>query len=243
MPGKHKRWRYAVAAAVMVGVLVCVTLMAFRTALHRIPDFYAKAVAIPAAEQHVAGEALERNILALHNSASDAGRWSATFTDEQINGWLAADLPEKFPDLLPAAICDPRVAFFPGQVQVACQYTGDRVSAVVSMALDVRLAEDPNTLAVRVRGARAGLLPLPLRDLLDQLTHAAQGADLVLRWAQADGDPVALIALPAAEDEETPRLILEQLEIRAGEIHLAGRTESRHSDLPSAPKADTLPFQ
>ncbi len=55
-----------------------------------------------------------------------AGHWSAVFTDEQINGWLAADLPEKFPQLLPPEIQDPRVVFAPGQLQLACRYTGSR---------------------------------------------------------------------------------------------------------------------
>ena len=82
-------------------------LLGLQSALHRVPDFYAQAIAMPAATQQAAGEALERNVLALHNEVRDGGQWSAVFTDEQINGWLAADLPEKFPHALAAGHARP----------------------------------------------------------------------------------------------------------------------------------------
>lgn len=225
MPGKRKRWRNILVAALVVCGLVGIALLGLQSALHRVPAFYAVAVAMPAADQEAAGESLERNVLALHNGARDAGEWSAVFTDQQINGWLAADLPEKFPQVLPPEVRDPRVALLPGQLQVACRYTDGQVTTVVSLILEVRLADEPNTLAVRVCGARAGLVPLPLKQLLDRVTESVQSGEVLVRWVQSDGDPVALVTLDASGPQDSaPHLVLEQIEIRAGEIHLTGRT-------------------
>ena len=233
MPSKRKRWRNAAVAALVGCGVVGLALVGLRSALQRVPDFYAQAVAIPAAAQEAAGETLERNVLALHNEARDAGHWSAVFTDKQINGWLAADLPEKFPQLLPPEIQDPRVVFAPGQLQLACRYAGSQLTTIVSLTLEVRLAEEPNTLAVRICGARAGLVPLPLKQFLDHVTESVRRADLSLRWAQSDGDPVALLTFAESRpQDDDAQLLLERIEIRAGEIHLAGRTVP--PDKPSA---------
>ena len=236
MSSKRKRWRTAAVAALVVCGIVGLALVGFQSALHRVPEFYAEAIAIPVAEQEAAGETLERNVLALHNEVRDSDRWSAVFTDEQINGWLAADLPEKFPEVLPPEIRDPRVAFAPDQLQIACRYAGDAVTSVVSLTLEVRLAEEPNTLAVRICGARAGLVPLPLKEFLDRVTDSVRNGDLLVRWVQSAGDPVALITLAESDPrDEDAHLVLEHIEIRAGEVHLAGRTvlPDRPSESPT----------
>jgi len=225
MPSKHKRWRTAAVAALVLCVLGGLGLFALHWALHCVPDFYAEAVARPAADYEAAGEDLERNVLALHNEAQDEGQWSAVFTDEQINGWLAADLPEKFPQLLPGGIQDPRVAVRPDRLDLACRYSDSRFTTILTLSLAADLAEEQNTLAVRILGAHAGLVPVPLKQLMDHVTTSVQGGDLLIRWSQSDGDPVALISWDESRrDEDEPRLILEQIELGEGEIRLSGRT-------------------
>ncbi len=225
MGGMRKRWRRLIVAALAVGALAAGAWWGWRSALHHVPRFYAVAVAVPSPQQKAAGQELARNVLALHNEVADSQQWSAVFTDQQINGWLAVDLPEKFPHLLPRQWHDPRVALLPDQIHVACRYQDGRLDTVVSLILEVRLAKEPNTLAVRIRGARAGAVPLPLRWLLDGVTESLQQGDLLVRWSQSDGDPVALVTLhqPAPQDD-APRPILERIEIRAGELRLAGRS-------------------
>jgi hypothetical protein len=238
-PGVRRRWRNAATAALIGVAIVGIVLAVLRHALHEVPDFYSQAVAIPTTTQQAAGQELERNVLALHNTAHATSAWSALFTDDQINGWLAADLPQKFPQLLPPEIQAPRVAFSPHRMQLACRFIGRRWTSVVSVSLDVQLAEEPNTLAVRILGARAGLVPLPLKQFLDQITQAAQRIDLPLHWAQVEGDPVALFTvtdLSPLDGGARPRL--EHLEIRDGAIYLAGRTDSAGESSAPASKAD-----
>lgn len=224
MRGPRERWRQVAVAALVVTALASLAVVVLRAALNRVPGFYAAALTLPAVEQTAAGEELERNIVAIHNEVRDRHRWSAVFTEAQVNGWLATDLPEKFPHILPPDLHDPRVAFTPNQLQIACQYDRPSGTRVVSLALEVQLGEEPNTLAVRIRGARAGWVPLPLRPLLDRITEAVQLNELPIRWVQSAGDPVALITIADGDSREgASQFVLEHIEIRAGQLHLAGR--------------------
>ena len=84
----------------------------------------------------------------------------------------------------------------PNRLQIAFQYESDQLSTIVSLSLEIGLADEPNTVAIRVRKAQAGWIPIPLKDFLDHISEAARRADILLRWAQQDGDPVALITIP-----------------------------------------------
>lgn len=227
-PSVRNKLRKAALGGIVTLGLGGTLLWCVYSALHSAPSFYDSAVAIPADIQRQAGDEMERGVLELHNDVQHAGRWQAIFTDEQINGWLATDLPEKFPELLPPMIRDPRVEIRPHQMQVACRYDGPKLSAVVSLLLEVHLADEPNTLAVRIRSARAGLVPLPLKNFLDQIAVAARQTGLTMRWAQDDGDPVALVTVdPNPSSAEPQQTVLDAIELRGGDVLLAGSTESQ----------------
>lgn len=219
------RWRTRMVIGLIGLSLIGLTLAGGYLALRSEPSFYLEALASPGANAAEAGEELERNVLALHNDAHDAATWSALFTDEQVNGWLAVDLPEKFPQLLPSSVSDPRVHFAPGAVRLGCRLHDQRVATVVSATVSVQLADDPNTLAVRIHGAWVGRVPLPLKGLLDHVREAADRADVPLRWGQVDGDPVALITLTdlsPLDDGHQPRLT--HIEFGDGTLRLQGQT-------------------
>lgn len=209
------------------------------------PQFYRQALQIEPEAQREAGDALEQSVLNLHNSARDEGRWEAVFTEAQINGWLAADLPEKFPHMLPAGTDLPRVSIDPEQIKIACRYQRGKVNTVISFNLGVNLTTEPNTLAVRVSKVRAGALPVPLKRFLAPITKAGADSDIELRWSQVDGDPVALVTVPHQHEDYAHREIyLESIEMRDGEIALAGRTQ-RPADRDSViamRDATPLPF-
>ncbi|MCA9207799.1 MAG: hypothetical protein KDA55_05555, partial [Planctomycetales bacterium] len=63
----------------------------------------------------------------------------------------------------------------------------------------------------------------------------AAKADLDIRWLEEDGEPVALLTIPAQHEQYRYKtVLLEQLECRDGEVFLAGRTESESSLLRTA---------
>jgi hypothetical protein len=173
--------------------------------------------------------------LELRNHARQPGRWEAEFTAEQLNGWLATDLPQKFPELLPPQVRDPRLVIESRRARFACRFTGEAGSTVVSCALELHLTEEPNTLAIRVGRVRAGALPVPLRQFLDPISAAASNGRIPLRWSQTEGDPVALLTLPGKLDKSAAgEFHLDTIELREGSVYLAGSTNS--SDLqPQGP--------
>ena len=90
----------------------------------------------------------------------------------------------------------------------------------------MNLTTEPNTLAIRVSKVRAGALPIPLKRFLAPITKAGADSDITLRWSQTDGDPVALVTVPHQHEDYSHREIyLESIEMRDGEVVLAGRTQ------------------
>jgi len=230
-------FRLAAALAGGLATLVLLALGGIYSAARHVPSFYQSALqADPAARQRQSDELLE-HAAALASSVSKEGRWQALFTAEQINGWLAVDVAKNFPDLVPQGVADPRVAIHPDRIAVACRYLDGPVETVLSLEGEAYI-EEPNVLAVRIVRARAGSLPAPLGSLLAGISRAADGAGMQLRWLQSGGDPVAVIRLQSLGDEGNRRRQIETIELRDGEIYLAGRTVSGGS--PVAPAAEPL---
>ena len=221
-------------------VLVVVLMFAAYRATQHEPDFYSDAMQADPVRQQEAGDELERRVLELHNNARHEGDWTAVFSDEQINGWLAVDLPKKYPRALPAGASDPRVAITEGQALLGCRFESDRLSTVVSLAVSVDLSEEENVLAIRISKARAGALPVPLKRWLESITKGARRAGVPLRWGQLKGDPVALVPISIRHKELKDRqLVIESIELLDGEIRLAGRTEALTDTGSAAEKVQT----
>jgi len=214
---------------VVVLIAICsVTAFLLYRGTQKVPEFYQEAMTIQLSlqERKEIGRQLERQAAELHNEVRREGPWEAAFTDEQLNAWLAVDLVEKLPSTVPTEMSDPRVKISADLIQAACRYETDRFSAVVSLRADAYLTDKPNQIAVRLRSVRAGVVPVPLRGLLDQMADSARRSGIDLRWSQQDGDPVALIQVPTRQENHPGRKIhVESLEVRDGEIYLAGRTE------------------
>jgi len=216
--------RLLIAGATLVAGTALLLLGAY-LAVRRAPTFYRQALAAPQDEQKTNGENFERSALALHNQLYEAGRWQTCLTQEEINGWLATDLPEKFPQALPPGISDPRIAIEDETVHLAVRYKRGGVDTVVSISGEAYLTAQPNEIAVRLDRARAGMLPVPLARFLQEITDRAAKADVPLRWTEVRGAPVALLRLPLDRDEEDKRVVLEDIRWRDGQLLVAGRTE------------------
>ena len=231
----RKYARFAALIVLVLAVAAAITAFSVYRASQVVPEFYERALSARPEDQKEAGQKFEQQALELHNQARHAGRWEARFTEDQINGWLAAELPVKFPKLLPGGIADPRVAISPSQAQLALRYDKGGTQTVVTLSGQVQLTTEPNELAVRIDGVRAGLLPLPFARFRDEIAERAAKAGYPLRWTEIEGSPVALLRLPLDERQFKGRkLIVEELALNAGELVVAGRTELPVKDAESA---------
>lgn len=217
---------------ILVGSLLVLLLAAIVTtwfgyrATRQVPEFYAAAMSHVRELPPQAGDQLEKRLLALRNDARQTGDWRMVLTDEQLNGWMTRELPVKFPRALPPELREPIVAIRRQGVLFGCRYKDARVDTVLWLEFEPFLTDDPRVVAGQLRKARAGSLPIPTKQLVDELTRAARQADLPLRWDQSGGDPVALFRLPDKLRELNGRRVrVEKIELRDGEIEIIGRSE------------------
>ena len=204
-------------------LLTIVILIGIYRASQVVPSFYEEALAVQSNIAVQAGDELEQNVVGITGDIEQGASWQLVLTDQQINGWLASDLQEKFPALLPSDVHEPRVAFKDRVAHVACRIAAANVSTVLSFKLDAYVTDRQNEVAVRVYEVRAGRLPVPLTKMLDQITSAARQSGLSMRWSHLDGDPVALIALPVEQPEARPGVVLDRLDVATGTSSSAAR--------------------
>ena len=146
-----RRWLpIAVGAGLAVLLVVGVGGYVLYRASQHVPKFYHQALQTTPVVREEASDEMLRQVTALAGDALKEGAWEAVFTAEQVNGWLAVDMVRNHPDLLPASVSDPRVTIEPEQIRIACRVDRGDWAGVVSLAVDVYLAE-PNVIAARIR--------------------------------------------------------------------------------------------
>jgi hypothetical protein len=229
---KHHQRRQLFGRPAKVLVIVLAVLLLGATGFYRasqqVPDFYVEALDTTPQQQQAAGYQLEQDVLDLHHDLQQRQSWEAVFSEEEVNGWLAADLPRKFPEFLPPGIEDPRVHLEDGQVRLACRYQSGGMATIVHLTVVVQMSDEPNTLAIRLSKARAGALPLPLKSFLEQIGGVARRLSLPLRWTQVSSDPVALLTLPSTfKSFENRDVEFKVVEVLDGQIRLAGHARDQ----------------
>ena len=99
-----------------------------------------------------------RRSATLSNDVRRGGRWQATFTVQQINGWLAVDFA-RIVQCDSAPIAQPRIAIHQGEIILGILYDRPPIQTVLSLTADAYM-QSPNVLALRIRRTRAGAVPV-----------------------------------------------------------------------------------
>jgi hypothetical protein len=187
------------------------------------PAFYRRALAVDPATRQKRSDEMLRQALAFESQIQREGKWQATFTAEQINGWLGYDLPRNHPQALSAEFSDPCVSIEPNQMHFGCLYDNGMTSSVLSLAVEPYVPQ-PNVLALRIVHARAGALPLPLGDVLRGISEAARNSECRLDWRQIDGNPVALVTFPSPDAKGELAIKIDTVRLGDGKIFISGST-------------------
>lgn len=198
-----------------------VALLAVYLAVRHEPEFYREAMETDHAVLEKGSNRMLQHAAKLTGDLRGQKPWKALFTADEINGWLAVDMMKNHPGTLPPSMRDPRVIIDPAQVTIACRFQQNGVESVLSLTVEPSVPE-PNVLALRIVKARAGLLPVPLGQVLEQIKKAAGDMRLDLRWRRAGGDPVAMLSLPPSDEDRPVRI--DTLQLGEGEIYVAGGT-------------------
>jgi hypothetical protein len=212
-------------ALTLVGTIVLVLVAGVAwlyLAVRHVPRFYEEAGKLSAEARKKGSHEMVRRSAALAGDTNRRGHWQQIFTTDEVNGWLAVDMVENYPRLLPPELREPRVAIHPNQIIVGCRYDG-KISMIVSLEADVAL-QAPSVIAVHVRRARAGAVPLPLDKFLPEAIRSLENAGCLVELRQTGADPVLLITLPLRTTNGRT-LVLTTLVVRDGEIDVAGDTK------------------
>jgi len=202
-----------------------------------VQPFYQQALQLDPELLQRGSRELESRATALYSDAQRRGQWQALFTAEQINGWLAAEEQQK---ALPTNIRDPRVAISPDLLTLGFRTKSSGVETIVSVEAAVFLTEE-GAVGIHFRSVRAGALPLPMLPLAEEIAAACTELGLPVRWTQHNAQPVAVVEIHSNPSTEKRHFFIDLIELRHGELFVAGHTELLVSASPSSPRLARCP--
>lgn len=215
-----KRWKIAAALG---GFLIFAPVAAW-LALTYEPRYYRDMVPLGLPREQIEGRARHfvAQSLQLRNDISSEPTWEAVFSDEEVNAWLADDLVTHFADQLPPEVSEPRVLFESGRVILAFRLDGGPFSSVITVVARPRIPAE-NTVELTLEKIRAGILPVPADRVLDRIIERGRIYGVDADWQKVDGYPV--VQLRYTPDLNRDDVRLEDVDVRAGRIRLAGRSD------------------
>ena len=186
------------------------------------PSYYRDMVLLSREQRAGKAKKFVAQSLQLRNDICNEPTWEAVFTDQEVNAWLAEDLVTHFADQLPPEVNEPRVLFELDRIILAFQLRQGGVESVITVVARPRVPGG-NTVELTLEKIRAGILPVPADNVLDRIIEYARYHGVDVEWTRKDGYPVVLIRYtPNLEREDVQ---LEEVQIRAGQIRLAGRSD------------------
>jgi hypothetical protein len=203
--------------------MACLLWLFVWSLIQRVPPFYIAAIDRSREMQAAWSDEFLKISAALAGDIDRPGHWQATFTTDQINGWLATDLADNFPDVLPRNTFDPRVQLAKQQATLGVRVGPPDAMTVYSITFDAYRVDD-DTFALKLQPPHAGSLRLSIGRVQRELSAAAKKSNIPLEWRAIDGDLVALVRLDALTRDNRHSIRLEALEIRDGAVFFAGET-------------------
>lgn len=189
--------------------------------LSQVPDFYAQALSElpdPQDRKQAAKQFVERT-LRLVDGVEHEDAWAEEFTQQQINSWLAEELHQKHAKLLPNGVSDPRVQFAPEAVQLGFQFQREGWEGVISVRARPWVPQE-NQLALEIESVKAGLMPIPLDRVLQEISRQFETEGWRVTWREAHGHDVLVISLDGGGAEQP---VLEAVEVVEGAVRVRGR--------------------
>jgi len=203
-------------------------------AARQVPEFYEEVLKeepLPEERREEARNFIRQtDVLAERVKSND--EWQIDFTDRQINGWLAEELPKRFADLMPSGVTQPRVKADEGVLLLGFRYEGEGFEGVVSFRLRPRIVA-ANEIEVEVESFRAGLLPMPIETIVQEIVKRISQDDWQIERLARDGREFVVVRYvrPRRRDPQ-----LESITLKDGTIHITGKSrngEENNADTPS----------
>jgi hypothetical protein len=222
---------YLISSLVVLAGVGMVWLLAIQS--QRIPQFYAEALQTNLAQAGEDGEEFERKLVQLRNVYRKSQPWSIEITQDQLNGWLISDLPEKFASSLPKGVSDPRVVFAQDEFKLAFKYQLAGITGVVVVTVDIFCTDTPNEIAIKLKSARTGWLPLPIGPWLEKFAEGIHKAGVSVYWSGSDDTPVVVAQIPGSVTRNSNRLVVvDAIDVQADKVIIVGTSTTDREPVP-----------
>jgi hypothetical protein len=179
------------------------------------------AVAAAAAEQEA--RRLVTAASAVHAALQRVGPWEASFTERELNAWLALDLTRNHAALAGDWARDARVELLPGRLRAGCRMGRWSLSTVAWIEAEIRLRA-ANQLAITIADARLGLVPIPRGPILQALARRLDSLGMVSEIRRLEATNVLVVYIPSTHEAGGASHWLESLLLASGEVAIAGET-------------------
>ena len=196
----------------------------------QVPDYYAAALLVSPEELAESGDVMKQELMQLEQDVHLEGDWQAVFSDEDINGWLAVEMPKQYRGLLPSQLTRPCVDLDPGRINLAAQYAGHRLRSVVNLTASIAMNESDDLMRLTLLDARAGELSVPVASLKKYFERAAAKLKVSIRWEEdAAKNQVAVVSIPRPPSLDEFDVRIDRVELQDGRCVVYGRTRRADS--------------
>ncbi len=219
---KRLIWYAGLSLAAILLIILSVGVVLYYLAT-RVPAFYRQAAADPTA-QAMLNDRLLQKASSLTGDWQREGRWTLRLTEDEINAWLAVDLPKNHPNALPPELQAPRIRIGRDAVTLACRAKRQDLSGVLWVKVSVEL-QQPDEVILRIHGAGMGLLPISTKTVFEHIMEHLKKAGADVSSGEPGETPSLELALSATDPNRRRRIHLDALDCTDGHLFLSGTTE------------------
>jgi hypothetical protein len=118
-------------------------------------------------------------------------------TEQQINAWLATQLGPQSSRALPEGIKQPRIELGKQQQTLYFTIERSRFTVVISIVVQIKLGDDPNTVEIRIVNVHAGSLSIRMKRAFDEIESAMARQGVDFQWKPGTNREVAVVTIPS----------------------------------------------
>ena len=162
------RWLVWLLLPLLIGTVLGVGYL--RVALRKEPEFYRRATEQLADEtaRQAAVDEFERRAQSVAEAVKKKETWRETFTQTQLNAWLAEEYPRRAGRELPPGVSPPLLELDEGTIRIGSKVETDQYRGIVSVHLRATLEGDER-IVLDVQSVRAGEVPIPAGRWISQI--------------------------------------------------------------------------
>ena len=211
-----------------VFLVLLLTLYALYLSAQRAPRFYRDSLEVAFDVQETRNKEMLRKVRELNNDLQKTDTpWEGSFSNEELNGYLAIEVEKESSNLFPKEVKQPRLAVRGRRLDFACRIEEGPVTGMLHVAIDATIME-PNRLTLRLKHVALGRLPIskerPKKLLVDALRK--RGYDVT--EGTTDGDPTFTIPLDLSYGKDKA-IFVEKIELLEGGLRISGITAKRQA--------------